>query len=323
MSSVTWSKTSPIDLLEGLPEFVAVIEAGSITGASRALGLPRETLGRRLSQLEERLGVRLLHRTTRRLAPSQAGEELYTRARRILAEGNAAVEAVRSLDGVPRGRLRVTVPPSDAQQQMSEMLRGFMAAHPHVELEVLATPRYVDLVAEGFDVAVRAGPPRDPTLVSRTLVHTHLVAVAAPSYLAERGTPRTVAELASHECIRGYDALTSTPLRSWPLHEGGSVEVHGRLATNALPTIIDLAVAGLGIALLPELAVRAALLDGRLVHVLPELGSRAQVAVVYPERELLDPKVRAFVDHVVAFFDERAASFEERNPCEQSLTTRS
>jgi DNA-binding transcriptional LysR family regulator len=318
MTPVTWSKTSPIDLLDGLAEFVAVVEAGSITGAARALGLPRETLGRRLGQLEERLGVRLLHRTTRRLAPSQAGEELYARARRILSEGAAAVEAVRSLDGVPRGRLRVTVPPNDAQQQMSEMLRTFMELYPHVEIEVLATPRHVDLIAEGFDVAVRAGPTLDPTLISRTLVHTELIAVAAPSYLRARGTPRSVDELASHECLRGYDASTSTPLRSWPLRDGGSVEVHGRFATNALPTLIDLAIAGSGIALLPELALRAAVTDGRLVRILPELGTRAQVAIVYPERELLDPKVRAFVDHVVTFFETRVANWDLPHPCEQT-----
>jgi DNA-binding transcriptional LysR family regulator len=152
-------------------------------------------------------------------------------------------------------------------------------------------------------------------------MHTHLVAVAAPSYLKARGTPSSPAELASHECIRGYDAHTSVPLRSWPLRDGGSVEVHGRLATNALPTIIDLAVSGLGIALLPELAVRAALHDGRLVHLLPELGARTQVAIVYPERELLDPKVRAFVDYVVEFFDERASNLDQLNPCEQSRST--
>lgn len=304
MDTNTWSKMPQVDTLEGLVEFVAVVEAGSISGAASALGVPRESVGRHLAQLEERLGVRLLHRTTRKVTPSQAGSELYARARRIVAEGAAAVEAVRRLDGVPRGTLRVTLPPSDINANFAEMLRTFALAYPQVELEVLSVARFVDLVAEGFDVAVRAGTVHDPSLVTRTLGHSELIAVASPAYLEARGTPRSLDELDGHECLRSFDARTSRPRRTWPLKEGGEVEVHGRIATSDLPVLIRLALEGFGIAVVPEMGVRAAMAEGRLRRVLDEVGGSGPISVVYPEREFLDPKVRAFVDHVVAFFEE-------------------
>lgn len=306
----TRSNSSPIESLEGLAEFVAVVEAESITAAARTLGIPRETLGRRLSRLEERLAVRLLHRTTRRIAPSQAGVALYERARRIVADGQAAAEAVRRLDGVPRGRLRITVPPSDASGEFAEMLRTFAVTYPAVEIELLATARHVDLVAEGFDVALRAGTVHDPSLVTRSLMHSLLQVVATPNYLEARGTPKRPEDLASHECIRGFDT-ESRPVRSWPLRAGGTVPVHGRMAANELSVIAGFAFGGFGLALLPEIVTRSALAKGALVPVLPEVGARSQVAIVFPERELLDPKVRAFVEHVVAFFEARGTSARE------------
>ena len=165
---------------EGFETFVSIVEAGSISAAARALGVPRETLSRRLLRLEERLGVWLLHRSSRQLDLSPAGEVLFGRVRPLVLAAREANEAVRALDGEPRGLLRVSVPPGGGGLAMAELARGFLTARPKVELELLATTRHVDLIGEGFDVALRAGEVTDPRLVARRLTQNRLVGVAAP-----------------------------------------------------------------------------------------------------------------------------------------------
>lgn len=277
----------------GFEIFVAVVEEGGISAASRRLALSRPTLSRRLASLESELGVRLLHRSTRQVVPTPAGEELYRRARRIIADAREARLAVARLDGVPRGLLRVSVPPGPL---LGPTFDRFLAAWPEVELEVVATVRHVDLVSEGFDVALRAGSLSDPSLIARILWRRRRVVFASADYVAAHGLPSTVSQLSKHVCIRGFDR-GEVPQRSWPLRDGGQVAVSGRFTTNDLRFAIDACQNGLGLALMPESMGDAV----GLVPVLPDLvGDSTSLSVVYPSRELLDSKVRAFVSAISA-----------------------
>jgi DNA-binding transcriptional LysR family regulator len=286
-----------VDVTEGLEGFVETATHGSVTAAARALGVPRPTLSRQLSRLEQRIGVRLLHRSTRRLVLTRAGEELLPRARRIVDDARAALEIVRRHDEVPRGRLRITVPPAH-DGFLAAPLVTFAAAWPAVALEIEATSRVVDLVAEGFDVAIRGGPTAPPGYVRRTLLRTPSVAVAAPEYLDRAGRPRTPDELAAHALLLGVDA-TGARESSWPLLPSGRVRVAGGFVANDVVIRREAAEQGLGIALLPSLTARPGLEAGRLEAVLPGvLGQPAGLALLYPERAFLLPTVRAFVDHL-------------------------
>lgn len=288
-----------MDPLDGLGPFVAVVRARSFSAAARELGVPRETLSRQVAALEVRLGAKLLHRTTRRIVTTPAGEELYQRAAEIVAAAAAALAAVRATDGVPRGRLRVSLPTVGAA--FSPLIQRFAEAYPLVEIEVVCTNRFVDLVAEGFDAAIRAGAVHDPALMFRLLGRTENVAVAAPSYLRARGTPRTPADLAGHSCLRGLGG-GSRPVTGWPLRDGGEVPVTGPIATDAMDVLYQLALDGAGIALLPVFRTAADLAQGTLLHVVPEVAGSGSIGVVYPEAGKGDPKVRAFVAHAVAFW---------------------
>jgi len=288
------------ELLDGLTDFVAIVEAGSVSAAARLLDVPRATLSRRLTRLEDRLGVRLVHRTTRKLAPSPAGEELYRRAGQILAQVREAEQAIRRLDGVPRGRLRVSAVPLGRDPRILELFLTFLDRYPEVELELSTTARHVDLVAEGYDCALRGGVVRDQGLVARTLRTSRTMAFASPDYLERHGEPRTVDDLTDHECIRTFDPITERPMSRWPCLDGNHVVVHGRLATSELSLVARSIARGDGIGMVPSEVIHPE--DQRwLVPVLPEvLGVHGRVSVVYPEREHLDPKVRAFVDHAVS-----------------------
>ncbi|MCB9671415.1 MAG: LysR family transcriptional regulator [Alphaproteobacteria bacterium] len=279
-------------LLDGMEAFVAVCESGSVSGGARVLGVPRTTVSRRLAELEEELGVRLLHRSTRRLVRTGAGDELFGRARRIVDDAESARRAVAAMDGVPRGLLRVSVPPEVAET-LQDVLLGFLDLYPEVDLEVEASARFVDLVAEGFDVALRGGRLTDDRLVARRLRTTRAMAYAAPAYLEAHGEPRTADDLAHHACIRMF-ARGTVPHTHWPLLDGGTVAVHGRLATSSLRFVERAVAEGRGIGMLPW-APRGT------VPVLPDVvGQVGHVSVVYPERALLPSRVRAFVDHLVA-----------------------
>ncbi len=278
--------------VDRLIEFTAILEAGSIAGGSRRLNLPRATLSRRLSALERELGVRLLHRRTRRLVLTPAGEELLGRARRIVADADAAWSAVRRLDDTPRGLLRVSVSSILDPSLFTDFLRDF----PEVEIEVRASTRHVDLIADGVDVAIRFGEVTDADLIVRKVHQSRSVVVGSPAYLSDRPPPSHPDELADRECVVGF-AGGWTPARRWPLRAGGTVPVGGRLAGNAVSLARAAALAGLGLALLPERMVRADIEEGLLVAVLEDVvGGDLPVSVVYADREFIDPKVRAFVD---------------------------
>lgn len=241
--------------MDELPEttefltFVRTVEARSISRAARELGVPRPTVGRRLARLEEKLGVRLLRRTTRTMVLTDAGEALYQRARGVIAAVREAEQSVRRSDDAVRGTLRVSAPPMNLLH-FGAMISDFIGRYPDVRLELDLTTRHVDLAAGSYDVAIRAAAQLPPGLIARNLMRSRLVAVASPEYLARHGTPRRVTEIAKHACLVGF-AQGEHPSTHWPLVRGGQVRVEALMATNDLGVLLTAALGGRGVALLP------------------------------------------------------------------------
>ncbi|NNE79402.1 MAG: LysR family transcriptional regulator [Silicimonas sp.] len=281
--------------VDRMREFLAVMDAGSISEAARVLGVPRATLSRRMASMEADLGVRLIIRRTTRLALTHAGEELLRRAQRIVADADAAWDAVRRLDDTPRGLLRVSVTGPHFLKLFTEFLCDF----PEVRLEVQSTTRHVDLLADGVDVAMRIGPVEDKDLIVRQVHRDRTIVVASPDYLAANGTPQTAEALKDHRCIVGF-AGGWTPRCDWPLLNGGTVNVGGRLSANEVLLIREAAIAGLGCALIGSAVVARDVTEGRLVPVLTDkVGADLPINLVYADREFVDPKIREFVDRAV------------------------
>lgn len=289
---------------ERLREFLCVTDEGSISSAARVMGIPRPTLSRRLGELEGELGVRLMHRQTRRLVLTPAGEELQRRARRVVAELDAVWDSVRRLDGQPRGPLRVSIP--ENHETYTRLFVDYAQAHPEVRLEISVDARHVDLVAEGIDVGIRAGAVRDPSLVARRLWTTRSVVVAAPEYLSLRGMPTEAAHLSEHDCITGHSENQARE-RPWPLVGGGEVSVRCRFAASSIRTRLEAAKRGIGLALVPLPLVEDELASGELRMVLDGVvGRSTPISLVFVDREFLPQRVRAFVDMAVVYLGEKS-----------------
>ncbi len=277
--------------------FTRVVQAGSFVAAARALGMPKSTVSRKVSALEARLGARLLHRTTRTLSLTDVGRTYYEHAARAIAEVEEAEAAVTSLEEAPRGLLRVTTPLNF--EFLAPIVSAFLERHPEVRLELVGADRVVDLVQEGFDVAVRAGALADSSLVARSLGALQNFLVASASFVDRHGAPEAPADLARFECV----SFGAGPDRgSWRLVRDGreeTVTVGGRLVVNDFEFLEDAVRAGLGIAMLPVFRIAVDLKAKRLVRILPAWCSPAMpLWAVYPSARHLSPKVKAFVEHV-------------------------
>ena len=285
---------------EDFDAFVAIVDAGSISEASRALGVPRASLSRQLARLETRLGVRLLHRSTRSLVPTPAGEALYPRARSLVDAAASAVALVQRLDDVPRGLVRISSPPLNGPA-LGELVSAFLHAYPDVTVELSTSTRHIDLAAEQVDLALRGGVVRDLGLIAKPLFRTDMIAVASPAYLTNHGPLTSLVELKHHVCLRGYQG-GSRPATTWPLRDGGQVQVDGPFVTNDLMALHGAATSGLGVAFLPRDFVAPEVDRGLLIEVLPGIiGVDVSLSLVWLEREFLDPKVRAFIDLATAW----------------------
>ena len=287
-----------------LRAFVRVIERGGFAAASKDLGITPSGVSKLVTRLEDRLGVRLLHRTTRRLALTAEGETFHLRARDILA-AIADAEAEVSLAGRrPRGKLRVNCVPAFALHQLMPALPEFIARCPEVELDIALTDRVVDLLAENADVGVRSGLVQEPSLVTRKFAEIRRGLFAAPEYLTRRGTPRTPLELREHTCIT---LKISPSSHLWPFHDGGkvrSIDVGSRVLVDSGEAALRLAIAGGGIARLADLIVVDAVREGRLKPVLSRrhVAEPVPLSAVYPHGRHRMPKVRAFLDFLVERF---------------------
>jgi DNA-binding transcriptional LysR family regulator len=284
--------------------FVRVVEAGSFVAAAERLGISTSSLSRLVADLEHHLGARLLNRTTRRLSLTESGQAYYERCVTLLGD-LADAEALAGQSAVQaRGTLRLTCSYSMAEQQVAPAIASFGRQHPDVRFELIVSDRIVDLVEEGFDLAIRVGPVGGDRLVARRLGSTRLLLCAAPSYLERHPAPRTPADLASHNALT-Y-AYSGSP-RLWRFTDPGGaaheVRVAGTLHANSGDALRAAAIAGLGVICEPDFLLDDAVRRGQLVRLLPDYaGGGGEIWAVYPSRRHLSLKVRLFVDHIVAVF---------------------
>lgn len=283
--------------LNTITSFVAVVEHRSFRAAARALGVPKSTVSRRVALLEEQLGVQLLQRTTRTVTLTDIGEAFHLRCSQALGTINDAAREVRQSESAPRGVLRMTAPITFAEHFLGDIVSEFLGQNPDVRVALDLTDRYVDLVAEGYDLALRAGTLADSSLRAKLLGTNPLHMVASPTYLAANGTPKTPADLQQHDCI----VYSSTERGAkWPLlvkRKVTPVPVRVRVAVNSFMLARDFAVAGLGIARMPG-GFSADLVErGALVRVLTEFEPPpSPLHAVFPPGPHLAPRVRSFVD---------------------------
>jgi DNA-binding transcriptional LysR family regulator len=277
--------------------FTKVVDTGSFSSAARALGMPKSTVSQRIAELEERLGARLLQRTTRRLSLTDAGRIYYGHCVRIVAEAEDAERAVTHLQEAPRGLLRMTVLANS--QFLGPVLSEFLQRFGGVRLEVLCTDRLLDLVEESFDLAIRAGALFDSTLIARALGVIEFILVASPLYLEKRGRPRSPEELPQHDCLIFGVGAQPGVLHLARGDEAHEVSVAPTLSVNDLDILHDAATRGAGVALLPAYRCLDDLRAKRLERVLPSWQAPAEpVHAVYPSGRHLSPKVKAMLDHL-------------------------
>ena len=290
-----------MDSLNGFMVFVQVAETRSFVAAGRLLGVSASAVGKSVSRLEEKLGVRLFHRSTRSVSLTAEGALFLERSRRILAEIEAAELELSQATSAPRGRLRVSLPL--VSSLVLPVLGEFMRDYPAIELDLDFTDRLVDVIEEGFDAVVRTGDPADSRLSARRLGVFRSMLVASPDYLARRGTPQVPADLLQHACLH-YRFPNSGKLETWALRQApGEPELPlpTSMICNNIETRVCFALQGLGIAYLPEFAIREPLADWRLRAVLTEHVERTGVFhVLWPASKHPSPKVRAFVDFLCA-----------------------
>ena len=288
--------------LDDMRCFVEVVESGGFNRAAARLGISKSIVSRKIAKMESELGIRLLNRTTRGISPTEAGLEFKARSERILAEFEEACEALAQHRGEVVGRLRVSMPLSFGVRQVAPVLAALAESHPRLEIDVSFSDRIVDLIEGRFDAAIRIGTLRDSSLVARRIAPARSFLVASPQYLASRGRPSMPADLAAHECLI-YTGGTSA---EWQFRSGKrllSIRPAGRMRSDSGETIVNWAVAGLGIANAPSFLVSDEIERGALEpllhdHPIPEFG----IYVVRPPGTNVPGKVRILIDTLVERF---------------------
>jgi DNA-binding transcriptional LysR family regulator len=288
-----------MDRLTSMEALVRVVDSGSFSAAARQWGRSKAAVSKYVAALEEHLGLQLLQRTTRSSSLTEAGRLYVAGCREVLGEIDSLETSLRGDRAALSGLLRVTAPPGLAARYLSALTSDFIDQHPNITIELDLTHRIVDLVDEGIDVAIRATEPRDSTLIARNIAPVRIVAVASPAYLARHGAPADPRDLRGHRC------LVDTNFRDqqrWRFRVDGApltVRVAPAIRVNSPVAIRDLAIAGHGIALVPDFLVADALADGTLVELLLGMVAIAwSVHAVYPRRRHVPARLRAYVDHL-------------------------
>ena len=288
-------------LVANIGVLAAIVEGGSFARAAQTLGLSASGVSRALARLEQRIGVRLLDRTTRSLALTDEGRRLYAEIGPLLSGIEDVVVQTAGAASAVRGRLRVNVDAFFARLLLAPHLERFLERYPEIVLELMARDQLGDLVGEGFDVAVRFGDPPASSLVSRKLLETRTATLASPAYLARRGRPAHPKDLANHACIQMRHAQTGEPL-PWVFQKDGeafTVPTSGRLAVNEVGALMSACVAGVGVARVKAIGVQNLIDRGDLVDLFPDWpGETFPLYALYPSRHLPAAKVRAFIDFV-------------------------
>ncbi len=283
-----------------IPVFVAVVENGGFSAAARTLGISKSAVSKRINQLEAHLGVRLLHRTTRKLSLTEAGERYFEHAAQALTAAGQAEDAVTELQGEPQGHLRISAPMSFGRLHVAPLIPKFLKRYPKLQIDLVMDDQKVNLVSGGFDVAIRAGNLPASTLIARKLAPVRQVLCASPDYIDRYGRPATPAELSDHNCVL-YSY--SGDANEWTLiGEGGpeTMTVSGSYQVNNSEALLEALREGVGIGRLPTFVAGPDLKTGRLVKLfesyrIPEFN----IYAVFPERQYLPAKVRAFLDFAI------------------------
>jgi DNA-binding transcriptional LysR family regulator len=292
-----------MDAAADLRVFVRVMDRGSFSSAAKDLGLTPSVVSKLVSRLEDRLGVRLLERSTRRLALTPEGETFLARARRIVADIDEAEAEVMQARGAPRGRLRINSGTAFGLHQLAPALADFLARYPEIDLELSITDRLVDLIEEQADIAVRSGHIPEGPFIQRKIADLQRVICAAPSYIKRHGTPQAAADLKNHDCI-----LVAGPgLNRWPFSTRGGidvVEVRPRVITDDAEAALRLAIEGAGIIRLSDVIVGGPLRDGQLVALLTDSHhvEPFPLAAIYPAGRQRLPRVAVFIEFLIARF---------------------
>ncbi|MEQ5801463.1 LysR substrate-binding domain-containing protein [Halomonas sp. H10-9-1] len=293
-----------MDRLDAMRAFVTVVAEGSFTRAAERLALSPQLVSKYVSQLEEHLGARLLNRTTRRLHLTEAGAAYRQRAEQVLAEIDDMESALGELQGQARGRLRISAPVSFAIHHLAPLINDFQRAHPAVGIDLQLNDRKVDILEEGFDIALRIGRLKSSSLIAKRIAPVRLLLCASPGYLKEHGTPQRPRDLTAHRFLRyRYMEENQEPLLKWLPRSGEGGREGSGLTSNNGDVLVEAAMGGAGIALQPTFLTGDAIRQGRLAIVLPEhepepLGLYA----VYAHRQLLASKVRHFVEFLEGYF---------------------
>jgi DNA-binding transcriptional LysR family regulator len=296
-----------MDRFGALRVFAQVVESGGFSRAAERLGQSTTAVSRQVAELEAHLQTRLLNRTTRRVSLTESGQAFYGRAVQLLHDLHEAEQEASKAAITPRGTIRLTTSINFGTRQLAPAIAGFLARHPDVKFDVQLSDRIVDLVEEGFDLAIRVGGAGSETLVARRLGEMRLVACAAPGYVARHGAPATPQDLARHNCFV-YEYVA--PRGQWsfrgPDGREQTVRVAGTMHSNSGDMNVALAAHGAGVAFEPDFIVRDELQAGRLTALLPQYAPpSAPIYAVYPTRKHLSAKVRLFVDYLVERFAER------------------
>ncbi len=293
------SAISSLDSLHGTAAFVATVESGSFAAAGRKLGLSASAIGKAVSRLEGRLGVKLLQRTTRSLALTAEGETLYVQAARVLEGLREAEATISRAQTIPQGRLKISMPTVIGRRLVVPALPRFIAAYPQVELNLWLDDRKIDLVEEGYDLVLRMGPLEDSRLAARTIGPHRFVTCASPGYLAARGIPRTPAELVDHACIH-FRFPTTGRVEQWMFAGGTAISPGKGMTLNDNEALVAAAVAGLGVIQVPDYATVDAIAAGTLQVILPGLTQpRGDISLVWQPSRAMVPRTRAFADFMI------------------------
>jgi DNA-binding transcriptional LysR family regulator len=295
-----------MDRLAAIQVFAQVVESGSFAKAADRLGLSTSAASRHLAELEGHLQTRLLNRTTRRVSLTESGRAFYERAVQLLADLGEAEQEASSAAVVPRGTIRLTTAVNFGVRHVAPAIAEFLAQHPEVRFDVSLSDRVVDIVEEGFDLAIRIGAPGADNLVARKLGETRFVPCASPEYLAKHGAPKTPEELERHNCFT-YEYVT--PRNLWRFHDRAGAErtvrVAGRLHSNNGDLLAEVAAQGAGVVFEPAFIVGPEVRAGRLVALLQEfVPPTVPIYALYPSRKHLSAKVRRFVDFLTERFSQ-------------------
>ena len=297
-----------MDTLDGIKTVVAVVETGSFTAASERLGMSKALVSKYIGEVEDSLGVRLLNRSTRRLALTEAGQRYYDQALPLLEEFEEMVDSVTGEQSSPRGLLRISVPVTFGEMSLAPLIPKFLQQYPDIGVDLQLSDKMIDMLEEGIDVVIRIGGVDDSSLIAKHIQTLPLALCASPDYIQSRGRPKTPEELA--EKLAKHDCIIDSNFRigkHWPIicpnNITTSVEVSSRSMANSPRAVKEIALAGGGIGMIPRFIVQDALDDGRLEEILPEYRTlEFGLFAIYPHRRYLSRKVRCFIDFLIAEF---------------------